>query len=303
MVLGKILSKGTFNGSSMDRKDINYIRSIYDSEIKKSKRKLNDMRGTLSMKDFEKQLIQESRDNPDRKDEIYALLLMANMPLVFSMAERSAGQHQALRVSIEDIVSAGCCGFFRALDKFDMEKGKNVRLGNFALCYIRDCIKETIASLSPGITIPYYVFQQRRIYSNVDENVADEKTKRHKQYYEGLYRRCMSFAEKGENEDDDMDSGMLVAGAASAGISKKIERNEEQEIISCALRNILTEQEFEAVKMRFGLCGTDILSVQEIGKKMKLSAKDLREVISGALVKLYKDSKVRNLAESSGFLV
>jgi len=129
-----ILGSGkTYIESYSERNRINYIRCLYDNEIKRCRARLNEMRGSVSLKDYEKELIRESRQYPERKKGIYELLLMANMPLIFSFAEKAVGQYQALRINIEDIVSAGCCGFLRALDKFDLEKGKKVRLGNFAL--------------------------------------------------------------------------------------------------------------------------------------------------------------------------
>lgn len=299
-----ILGSGkTYIESYSERNRINYIRCLYDNEIKRCRARLNEMRGSVSLKDYEKELIRESRQYPERKKGIYELLLMANMPLIFSFAEKAVGQYQALRINIEDIVSAGCCGFFRALDKFDLEKGKKVRLGNFALCYVRDCIKETVMNLSPGVAIPYYVFQQKRVFGQIDEATADSRTMKQKRYYEDLYRRCLSFSEKDEKEDDDMDNRLdYMDMDAAAGIMSSVEKSEARETITRALRSALTEKEFDAVKMRFGLCGGDILPVHEVTRELNLPAKELREILSGALVKLYKDEKVRELAKNSGFL-
>jgi len=283
----RVIPKGKYYYSYREREAMGRVRSFFDEKIAKSRAKIESERGDTPLKDYEKFLLRESREKPELKDDIYERLLMSNMPLVFSYAERAAAQHRELRISIEDIVSAGAAGFLVALDRFSFTKGKNTRIGNYALFYVRDAIKDAVAELTPGISIPYYVFQQKRTYSNIPDELADRKTKRQKRYYEDMYERCMSFAREQEDENE-------LSGGEDCVLTK-IERSEETDLIIRTFRKILTAQEFDILKLRFGLCGESILSVKEISEQAGLSVKDLRELIEGALVKLRESGDAKDL--------
>ncbi len=273
---------------------------MYSGQIRRSQLCIGRMYPNTGIKESEKIILSEANGaDEERRIELYNLLLMANMPLIFRMAEKTSCQYASLRIPAEDLVSAGCQGFLYALSKFDIEKGKNTRIGNFAILHIRDFMKNVVYNMSPGLSIPYIVFQNNRKYRKMEEN-SDENLEQAEARlkYTNLYKRCISFAFEEKDEERD-ENDYLYADRGETMDS--LERMENSETVRRLLAEELTEDEFNVISARFGLTDGKSLSAKETSEYLGLSAKDCQSYFFSAIGKVRSSKRLANFAGFLGY--
>jgi RNA polymerase sigma factor (sigma-70 family) len=81
----------------------------------------------------------------ERMREARNTLILSNIRLVLSVAQRYALQH---RMSLRDLAQEGVLGLIEAIERFDLER--DVKLSTYAVWRIRYAVQRGIASMLPG---------------------------------------------------------------------------------------------------------------------------------------------------------
>lgn len=245
-----------------------------------------------------------TQEQAERGEQARATLVRHNLRLVVSLAKRhlpAAGPH----LTLEDLVSFGCVGLLRGLDRFDPEKGR--RLSTYVTWWVRQAINRGIAEEGRVIDLPVHVHErlgrQRRAAGRLAQSLGREPTAgelaaelgwRPEQVtrLEAAARETLSLnarlgeAEEGSELGDLLPDGRYdpehdaLEGALQADISQAMER-------------LLTERERQFVRAHFGFDSGQKVTLDVIGQHAGLTRERVRQVIVGALEKLRENRIVQ----------
>lgn len=167
-------------------------------------------------------------------------------------------------VSFSDLISEANMGLIESIDKFDMSK--DVKIISYSKWWIMQKMQSAIERRNrmPESDIPE---ENDTPILDDDEDIAVENKK---------MTRDDSFIIQEERSEDE---------------------REDLNFIEEILRT-LSERESDMVNMYFGRCGYDENTLDEIGKKYKLTKERVRQIIEGAFKKL----RTKSMLVDSKFL-
>lgn len=206
-----------------------------------------------------------------------------------------------------DLVSDGNMGLVRAVEKFD--PGKNVRFSTYATYWIEQFIRKSIEDNSKTIRIPSYMFdiinKWKKIRNQLLGNLGREPSIK-----EIAHKMKISVDQANEinktifavDTVDSLDSSINEDSETSKKDTLRDTILKTPEAITEIIRNAnnvqkaldcLPEREAEIIKLRFGLGGISHCSLDEVGKKFKLSRERVRQIelkafqrLKGVFIKL-----------------
>jgi RNA polymerase primary sigma factor len=230
-------------------------------------------------------------------------LIELNYCLVIPIAKRFSKKG----VDFMDLVSDGNMGLVRAVEKFDLSK--NVRFSTYATYWIEQFIRKSIEDNSKTIRIPSYMFdiinKWKKTRNQLLGNLGREPSIKE-------IARKMKISIDQANEInktifsvdtiDSLDSSINEDSETSKKDTLKDTILRTPEAITEIIRNatsvqkaldFLPERESEIIKLRFGLGGISHCSLDEVGKKFKLSRERVRQIelkafqrLKGVFIKL-----------------
>jgi len=220
-------------------------------------------------------------------------LIKANTRLAVSIAKRYRGQG----MSFLDLIQAGNEGLIKAADKFDYRRGN--KFGTYATWWIRQSVARALKKHGRTIRIPVHTTDRiRKLYQNAREleqnlgrrataeEIAAEMDMEPSQvrWLLRVSRRPLSL-EKPVYEDADSELGDFIEDDSVTTPTQRAELHILHEELEDALR-ALTPREVRVLRMRFGLGGHEIHTLQEIGEKLGVTRERIRQIESKGLRKL-----------------
>lgn len=230
-------------------------------------------------------------------------LIELNYCLVIPIAKRFSKKG----VDFMDLVSDGNMGLVRAVEKFDLSK--NVRFSTYATYWIEQFIRKSIEDNSKTIRIPSYMFdiinKWKKIRNQLLGNLGREPSIK-----EIAHKMKISIDQANEinktifsvDTVDSLDSSINEDSETSKKDTLRDTLLKTPEAITEIIRNAnnvqkaldcLPEREAEIIKLRFGLGGIAHCSLDEVGKKFKLSRERVRQIelkafqrLKGVFIKL-----------------
>ncbi|WP_447549003.1 sigma-70 family RNA polymerase sigma factor [Staphylococcus aureus] len=240
--------------------------------------------------------------------EVIAQIINSNQRLVMKIASRYKNSILGSILDIEDLVSSGNLGLYKAIQKFDISKG--YQFSTYATWWIKQKITRDIADRKLTIRLPVHIMEKLnklnriyKIYSDIPQNELIQKCMKElnvseEKLFELLYidkqfNTSLTSLASSTNEDGSSQISDFIRSESSIYeieentpenlITKKIFRDEMETIF----KEILTDKEIDILKRRSGWEG-EVETLEEIGLTYKVTRERIRQIESTAMAKLRK---------------
>lgn len=218
-------------------------------------------------------------------------LILCNLRLVVNMAKSYVNKG----LGFIDLISEGNFGLMHAIDKFDVDKG--FRFSTYAVWWIKQSISKAIISKGREIRIPSYKHDllnkvnkyimghvmEKGGYPSIEEiakglGFSIKKVQKVMLEFQDLLSLNASigddiFLEDTISQEDDK--------SLEDEVLNEIGRNEINEILE-----VLKPREKEILKLRYGIGGYEIHTLEEIGKNFDITRERVRQIEKKTLQKL-----------------
>jgi RNA polymerase primary sigma factor len=258
--------------------------------------------GALLTADEERALARALRsDDACAAERARARLIRSNLRLVVSVARRYLGQagRAGPAMDLGDLIQEGNIGLFKAVDKFDPERG--YRFSTYAYWWIRQTITRAIADHGRAIRLPVYVGEhlarlaeaEVRLRQQFGREPLPEELAADLGLSLGQVTELISAARPLASLDERRTSGEGeggalvddVAGAPAAAADGEAEKDERRAALEEALER-LKPRERDVVALRYGVRDGQERSLAEVGRLLGISRERARQVEVAALTKL-----------------
>ncbi|MDR2400085.1 MAG: RNA polymerase sigma factor RpoD/SigA [Deferribacteraceae bacterium] len=221
-------------------------------------------------------------------------LIEANLKFVVSIANK----YRNFGLPLEDLINQGNLGLVEAAKRYDPAKG--VKFITYAVWWIRQYIFQGIAEQSGVIRLPLKqaqtAYKRGKINNRLRQKlqreptvweVADELGIKEKELSDitNTFKQCLSL----ETPIREGEERMFVSNLKSEDESTedRIIRNSLEQAVSDMVDE-LDPREIDIINQRYGLCGREEKTLEELGKKFGISRERVRQIESRALEKLKK---------------
>ncbi|PKL92403.1 MAG: RNA polymerase sigma factor RpoD [Candidatus Goldiibacteriota bacterium HGW-Goldbacteria-1] len=225
-----------------------------------------------------------------------AKLTKANLKLVVKIAKK----YEYFGVPLIDLIEEGNIGLLKAVDKFEVERG--FRFSTYATWWIKQSINRAIANQKNTIRIPVHILDVYHKYLKLLEKEVKDKGKIPENYDMARKLRIDPIklneilniikSPKSldlEYESEDGEGGRSLKDTVEDMVQAKPDQElfdiEKKETMMELIR-MLKPNEQQVIICRFGLENKQILTLEDIGKKLKLTRERIRQIEAIAIKKL-----------------
>ncbi len=221
------------------------------------------------------------------------LMIRANLRLVVKIAN----DYARYGLPLLDLVSEGNIGLMKAVERFDPKKGG--KLSTYAAWWIKQGIKRALANQSKTIRLPAHLVDKISKMRRADRKLSD-KLGRDPTDFEiakemGVEPSTVTHWKTVSLRPSSLDAQVGDSDSASFGdlVGDDRARSPFDEINDGQLRTEmesllvkLDHREQEILKHRFGLQGVEEETLEDVGKRFKVTRERVRQIQNEALKKL-----------------
>lgn len=282
----------------MARRSASFYEEISDDTLAAYVRRI--VRIPLLSKEDELTLGAKIQQGDERS---FRKLVEANLRFVVKVAMR----YQGCGLSLLDLINEGNLGLLEAARRFSPDHG--VKFITYAVWWIRQAIMQALAAGGGAVRLP---IRKARLASKIRE-MRNDLTQEHQEEPSDVALGEAMHLDPSEMEDILRGANVHTslnddgAGEESLGLElsgKSVIPAADQELISHSFREEvermlrhLKPREREVVELRFGLGPEEPQTLEEVGRRLKLSRERIRQIEERAKQKLRLMARTRHLKE------
>jgi RNA polymerase sigma factor (sigma-70 family) len=231
-------------------------------------------------------------------------MIRRNLRLVLSVARGFRGRG----LGSLDLVQEGTLGLMRAIEKYDPERG--VKFGTYAVWWIRQAMARALDNRTDVVRVPIYLQTHRRRLARLSRALEEElqreptatelfaagrKTIRARALAESPPVAVPLEAPLGDTDDRRLEE--VLPDPAARTPEEEVTRGDTESKLR-ALVGRLAERDSEILRLRYGLEGRRIHTLQEVGARLSVSRERIRQLEGRALARLKKVCQEEGLVPS-----
>ena len=228
----------------------------------------------------------EARDN----------MIRSNLRLVVHVAT----QYARRGVALIDLIADGNIGLMKAVERFEPER--ETRFSTYATWWIRQHIRRALQTCGPTVRVPGYMVELIARWKKVRQKLAKELGREPSERQIAkrmeitpqrlrMIQRAFQASATGQKAPDmSWVFEGTVADERAVSPDHRLLQEGDRELIDRCLEAI-TEREGEVLRLRYGLDTGEPMTLEQIGKKLKLTRERIRQIEAEALRKLHETVK------------